>query len=92
MNNNKTLLQPIRCAIRRERNDIRIWRLNREAPFFRCLEACIGTRISISAPGETVDDDMSSVDLTEYDDVVRLNRLTNATATPRRRLSPAPRV
>lgn len=81
MNNTKTLVQPIRCAIRRERNDIRIWRLNRKAPFFLCLQAFIGTRISIIGPGETVDEDMSSVDLTEYDDVVRMNRLTNATAT-----------
>lgn len=43
--------------------------------------AFIGVRIIIIAPGETVDDDMSSVDLTDYDYVVRMNRLTNATAT-----------
>lgn len=81
MDNTKTLLQPARRAIRRARTDIRMWRLNREARLFLDPDAFIGARIIIIAPGETVDCDMSSVDLTEYDYVVRMNRLTNATAT-----------
>jgi hypothetical protein len=69
--------------MRQARRDVRIWRLNREAPLFVDPDAFSGKRIIIVAPGDTVDADMREVDLAEFDYVVRMNRLTNATATGR---------